>query len=387
MRVLIFGAGGVGVGFMGDLLSRASAEIVFADVNTALVQSLSRHRQYTINKADLQRVSQLTVSGVEAFDTGRPEGRDRLVEELARADLAITSVGARVLPLVGQAVAEALRSVPDRLPLNFLCCENHRDAAGLLRESVSQVLGAEQAQARCGFVNTVVGRMCQNLTRADRDLPPLTPDLDTVILVEDYDPFPVDAGALRGTVPPMPCLEAVPTDRFVAYEHRKLYGHNGVHALLGVLGKARGYTYFYEAGQDAELDALARRAMWEEVGAALVRAHPQHFTEQSIDTFAANLYARLVNPVFADEIERGTRDTLRMIRPEDGRLAVAALFVAAQGIEPRAMAVGVAAALRDNGLGLEGLSEVLAEADPQAAAVVKDLVERELLTNPSSVLR
>ncbi len=363
---------------MGDLLSRASAEIVFADVNSALVESLSRHRQYTINKADLERVSQLTVSGVQALDTSRPEAGERLVAELSAADFCITSVGARVLPTVGQAIAQALRAVSARSPLNFLCCENHRDAAGLLRQAVSEVLGAEQAEARCGFVNTVVGRMCQNLTRADRDLPPLTPDLDTVILVEDYDPFPVDAGAVRGPVPAMPCLEAVPTDRFVAYEHRKLYGHNGVHALLGVLGKARGYTYFYEAGRDVELDALARRAMWEEVGAALVRAHPQHFTEQSIDAFAADLYARLVNPVFADEIERGARDTLRMIRPEDGRLAVAALFVAAQGIEPRAMCVGVAAALRDNGLGLEGLTEVLAEADPQAAALVRDLVVAEL---------
>ncbi len=378
MRVLIFGAGGVGLGFMGDLAYRASARLVFADVNSALVESLANHRQYTISKADLERVTPLTVSGVEAFDTGRPASRDRLVAELAAADFCITSVGARVLPLVGRSIADALRDVPDRSPLNFLCCENHRDAASLLHDAVAEGLGREQAEARCGFVNSVVGRMCQNLTRADRDLPPLTPDLDAVILVEDYDPFPVDAGALRGPAPPMPCLEPVPTDRFVAYEHRKLYGHNGVHALLGVLGKARGYAYFYEAGQDPELDRLGRRAMWDEVGAALVRAHPQHFTEASMDAFASNLYARLVNPVFADEIQRGARDTLRMIRPEDGRLAVAALFVAAQGLQPAAMCQGVAAALRDNGLGIEGLTEVLAEAEPEAAAVVRELVENAL---------
>jgi mannitol-1-phosphate 5-dehydrogenase len=378
MRVLIFGAGGVGLGFMGDLLGRVSAEIIFADVNTVLVDSLARHGQYTFSKADLEKISPVTVRGVRAVDTGRPEGRAQLAEELAAADFCITSVGARVLPLVGKGLAEALREGPERAPLNFLCCENHRDAAGLLREAVAGVLGPAEAEARCGFVNTVVGRMCQNLTRLDRDLPPLTPDLEAVILVEDYDPFPIDAGAWRGPLAPMPCLEPVPTEQFVAYEHRKLYGHNGVHALLGVLGKARGYQFFYEAGQDAELDALARRAMWEEIGAALVRAHPRYFTEASIDAFATNLYARLVNPVFADEIERGAKDTLRMIRPEDGRLAVAALFVAAQGLEPRAMCAGVAAALRDNGLGIEGLAEVLAEAEPGAAEVVKSLVVREL---------
>ena len=393
MRVLIFGAGAVGLGFMGDLLSRASADLVFADVNSPLVASLARRGQYTISKADLEKISPLTVRGVRAVDTGQPGGRAQLAEELAVADFCLTSVGARALPLVGKSLAAALRQGPERTPLNCLCCENHRDAAGLLREAVAGVLGAEEAAARCGFVNAVVGRMCQsltphplslrergktNLTRADRDLPPLTPDLDTVLLVEDYDPFPLDAGAWRGPVAAPPCLEPVPTAQFVAYEHRKLYGHNGVHALLGVLGKARGYKFFSEAGQDAELDALARRALWEEVGAALVRAHPRYFTEASMDVFASNLYARLVNPVFADEIERGAKDTLRMIRPEDGRLAGAALFVAAQRIEPRALCAGVAAALRDNGLRIEALAEVLAEAEAGPAEQVMVLVAGEL---------
>ncbi len=378
MRVVIFGAGGVGLGFMGDLLSRAGADLVFADVNSALVASLARRGGYTINKADLRKVTSLTIRKVDALDTGSGSGRARLVEELAAADFAITATGAKVLPLVGRTVGEALREVPERPPLNFLCCENHRDAAGLLRDAVAEMLGRDEAEVRCGFVNTVVGRMCQNLTRAERDLPPLTPDLDTVILVEDYDPFPVDAGALRGRAPAMPCLEAIPSDQFRAYEHRKLYAHNGVHALLAVLGKRRGYEYFYQAAQDEAIDRLGRRAMWEETGAALVRAHPQYFTEASIDAFAADLYARLTNPVFADPVDRGARDTLRMIRPEDGRLSGAALFVAAQGLEPRAMSLGVAAALLENGLGLEGLSEAFAEAPREAAECVRGCVEQAL---------
>jgi mannitol-1-phosphate/altronate dehydrogenase len=194
----------------------------------------------------------------------------------------------------------------------------------VLRASVAEVLGAEDAEARFGFVNTVVGRMCQALTRADRDLPPVTPDAEQVFLVEDYDPFPVDAGALRGAVPVMACLEAVPSEQFAAYEHRKLYAHNGVHALMGVLSKLRGYRYFYEAGQDPELDRIGRRGMFEEMAQALVRAHPRYFTTESLQEFAVDLYARLVNPVFGDEAARGTRDTLRMIRPEDGRLSGAA---------------------------------------------------------------
>lgn len=379
MRVVIFGAGAVGLGFMGDLLQRSGAAQVYADVNSALVASLRRHGLYTVSKADLQAVTQFSIAGAGALDSGLPESRPRLAEELAEADFAITSVGARALPLVGKMIAEITRDFPSRSqPLDILCCENHADAAALLRGSLAEVLGPDEAHARFGCVNTVVGRMCQALTRADRDLPPLTPDLDQVFLVEDYDPFPVDAGAFLGPVPPMCCLEAVPTDRFHAYEHRKLYAHNGVHALLAVLAKLRGYRYFYEAGQDPELDAVGRRGMFWEMGAALLAAHPQHFTADSIRAFADNLYARLVNPVFADEVARGTRDTLRMIRPEDGRLSGAAIFVAEQGLSPRAMCLGVAAALRDNGLDLDGLEPALAGAAPDVAAEVRALVAAAL---------
>ena len=303
-------------------------------------------------------------------------------DDVKRMVASTVDFGGRIDILVNNAAADVYGVITELEPEDWQQVMNV-NLYGAIR-CIQAVLPRMRARGSGCIVNisSVVGRMCQNLTAADRDLAPLTPDLEAVIQVEDYDPFPVDVGALWGPAPAMPCLEPVPTERFVAYEHRKLYGHNGVHALLGVLGRARGYTYFYEAGQDAELDALGRQAMWEEVGAALVRAHSEHFTAASMDAFAANLYARLVNPVFADEIERGARDTLRMIRPEDGRLAVAALFVAAQGIEPWAMCQGVAAALRDNGLGMEGIAEVLGEAEEGAAEVVRTLVTREMMNDP-----
>lgn len=379
MRVVIFGAGGVGLGFMGDLLPRSGAALVFVEVNSALVESLNRHGVYTINKADLETVTQFTVGNFLALDSGQEQSYPRLAEELAAADFAITAVGVRVLPRIGQFLAELSQKLwPRQQPLDILCCENHRNAAGLLRDSVTGVLGADQADRRFGFVNTVVGRMCQNLTPQERDLPSLTPDLETVILVEDYDPFPIDRGALRGPVPAMACLEAVETARFRAYEHRKLYSHNGVHALLAVLGKLRGYEFFYQAGEDVALDRIGRQAMWKEIGAALVKAHPDCFTAENFDVFAQDLYRRLVNPAFGDMIERGARDTLRMIRPEDGRLSGAALFVAEQGLRPRAMSLGIVAALRDNRRGPEELQEALAQASPAAAEVVRGLVTQAL---------
>ena len=374
MLAVVFGAGAVGVGFMGDLLQQSGARTIFYEVNSAVAQSLARQGRYTISKADLERVTPLEVGGVTALDGTDPQSRPRLAEALAGADLALTSVGARALPLIGALLAEvsADRPRPSR-PLHVLCCENHRDAAGLLAESLTAGLGPEEASARFACVNTVVARMCQLLPPAERNLPPLTPDLEQAVLVEAYEPFPVDAGALRGPAPALAHLEAVPGDRFPAYEHRKLYAHNGVHALLAVLGQRRGYEFFHQAGTDPELDRLGRQALWEEVGAALVRAHPQVFSEADFDAFARDLYARLVNPVFGDSVERGVRGSLRMIRPEDGRLSTAALFVAQQGRAPQALCRGVAAVLLDNGLDLAGLEPALVGAAPAAAEQVREL--------------
>jgi mannitol-1-phosphate/altronate dehydrogenase len=260
--------------------------------------------------------------------------------------------------------------------LDILCCENHRDAAGLLRETMAASAPGLVAGGDYGFVNTIVARMCQNLTRTERDLEPLTPDVDTVMVVEAWEPFPLDRDALVGSVPEIAHLEPVPAGVFLAYEHRKLYAHNGVHALLSALGKMRGFEHYYQVADDAEIDRVGRRAMWEEIGAALVRAHPEVFTREGMDEFAEDLYGRLVDPVFADRIERGAKDTLRMIRPEDGRLSTAALFAAEQGLEPRAMSLGVAAVMEDHGVDREGLEPALAGFPAAATAVLRELVDQ-----------
>ena len=381
MEALILGAGGVGLGFVSELLGRSGWQMTFADIDSDLVAALKRYGSVTFNKVGVQ-IEQIQISGLSAIDLSAPNVRLELAEALAAADLVFTATGAGAFPAVGKLLASAAESVDfTRQPLNVLCCENHEDAAAALREATRQAMSnPEMLVERFAFVNTIVARMCQRLTTDERDLPPVAPGLDVVIVSEAYGLFPIDGSTAAAPVPEFEGLRILSGPEFEAWDHRKLYAHNGVHALLGVLGNLAGHTYMYECCQDPELDEVGRRAMWEEVGGALVRVHPQVFTCADHNAFAEDLYGRITNKLFADTTDRATRNSLRMIQCQEGRLSKAAEFVLRFGGQPRAMALGIAGVMILNDRPHQQVAELLDYIDPSVRDELIGLTEEAFAT-------
>lgn len=375
MNAVVFGAGAVGLGFLGELLTRSGYRPIFVDIDTSLVAALDSHGEYVFHKVgeDTERVR---VTGIAAASLQYPQGRAQLVASLGKAQAVFTAAGSEALPAIGGALADALRATRlTRCRLNVFCCENHRDAAEALRQATEKALveGAELID-KLGFVNTVVARMCQRLTTTERDLSPVTPDSDTVIVAEDFDLFPVEGEVTAEPRPHFRGVKYLCAEEFEAWEKRKTFAHNGVHALLAVLGKLKGYRYLYEAGQDSEIDGIARGAMWEEVGPALVKAHPQWLSTADQDAFAHDLYARLVSRSFGDTIERGVRGSMRMVSAQDGRLIRAARFVAEQGITPYRLCLGAAGVLHLNDISRGDVAAISRAADHELSENIVELV-------------
>ena len=381
MEALILGAGGVGLGFVSELLGRSGWQMTFADIDSDLVAALKRYGSATFNKVGVQ-IEQIQISGLSAIDLSSPNVRIELAEALAAADLVFTAAGARAFPAVGKLLAAAAESVDlAHQPLNILCCENHEDAAAALREATSHAMSSPELLAeKFAFVNTIVARMCQRLTTDERNLPPVAPGLDAVIVSEAYQLFPIDGSAAAAPVPEFEGLRILSGPEFEAWDHRKLYAHNGVHALLGVLGKLAGHTYTCECRQDPELDEIGRRAMWEEVGGALVRAHPQVFTCVDHNAFAEDIYGRITSKLFADTTDRATRNSMRMIQSQDGRLSKAAEFVLRFGGQPRALALGIAGVMILNDRPQQQVAELLDYIDPSVRAELIALTEEAFAT-------
>jgi len=376
VKALILGAGGVGLGFVGELLSTSGWEMTFADIDSELVAALNKQGYATFSKIG-QQIEQVQISPVSAIDLSMPNADDQLTEALAEIDLVFTAAGVRAFEPVGKLLASAAEStIFAHEPLNILCCENHHNTAAALIEATGQAMNApELVETRFAFVNTVVARMCQRLTSDECALPPVAPGLDIVIASESYQLLPIDGSAAAAPVPHFDGLQVLSGPEFAAWDHRKLYAHNGVHALLGILGKLAGHTYMHECRQDPDVDAVGRRAMWEELGGALVRAHPQVFTRADHDAFAEDLYGRITNKLFADTTDRATHNTIRMIQPQDGRVSKAAEFVLQFGGQPRALALGIAGVMILNDKPQQQVASLLEHIDPAVRSELIALTE------------
>lgn len=372
MNAVVFGAGGVGLGFLGELLTRSEYQPAFVDIDDQVIRALQRQGSYTFNKVG-EGVRPVAVRDVRAIYPERLAGREAVVAAVARAQIVFTAAGARALPSIGAALAQVVQTGQlDHSPVNVLCCENHRNAALALRQATEDALADDAAVGDSfRFVNTVVARMCQRLTTKERNLPPITPDSDVVIVAEDYDLLPADGSAAAEPTPQITGLEFLAYDKFEAWDTRKLFAHNGVHALLAVLGRLKGYRYFYEAGEDPEIDAIARGMLWEEVGPALVHRFAEWFSTAEHDAFAHDLYGRVISRDFADTLERGVRNSIRMISSEDGRLSRAAQFVAEQGISPYRLCLGIAGVLHLNEIAAADIHSAL---EPEQSGLTEDIV-------------
>lgn len=332
----MYGAGSIGRGFIGQLLSESGYEVVFVDVNDALVARLNADRVYPLRFVSNGGAREIQVRGVRAV-----HGRDReaVAAAIAGADLMATAVGVGVLPRVAGFIAAGLErrwSKAGAAPLDVIICENLIDANQHLRRLVSEALPEPQRawlEERVGFVEASIGRM----------VPVMTPDMQEGnplrVWVEEYQELPVDRDAFRGPLPAVRSL--VPFSPFRFYIQRKLFIHNLGHALTAYLGQRKGYRFVWEAAGDAEVRRTARGAMME---SARALAAEHGVALRDLEAHVDDLLARFDNRLLGDTLDRVGRDLPRKLGPED-RLVGALRACVRNGVEPDDVCTGIAAAL------------------------------------------
>lgn len=336
-QAVIFGAGNIGRGFIGQLFSESDYEVTLVDIDRPLLDALNARRAYTVRLVDNDGERDVLVGPVRALHA---EQQDAVVKAVLHAELMATAVGARALPYVAPNIAAGVgqrAAAGVEAALNCIVCENLKGAAGILRGMVEEHLSAEERaylSERVGFVDTVIGRM----------VPPLTPEMraqdPALIRVEPYKELPVDRAGFVGPVPRVAAMEAC--DDFYVYTARKLYVHNCGHAVLAYLGYLRGYTYGYEALADPEVDAVLSAAWQESIAGQVARYGVQ---AAWLQRHAAELHRRFANRALGDTVYRLGRDPVRKLGPED-RLVAPARLAEAAGMSPHALARVIAAALR-----------------------------------------
>ena len=338
------GAGNIGRGFMGELLSAGGYRVTFIDVDRPLVDALADRGAYEVHHISNTGDEAVRVTGVRAIHA---DDREAAADAIAGCAVASTAVGVRALaavaPMLAAGIARRLARGAD--PLNVITCENLIGAGRRLQALVWQTMErlAEDAgapppdrsafESRIGFVEAVVSRMVPIVPEATRRRDPLW------IACEPYARLPVDATAIRGPVPHVAGLE--PVANILAHQQRKLATHNMSHAVCAYLGYAAGHALVWQALDDPAVEGVVRAAM-AETGRALVARFGFDPDEQQ--AYEADLLARYRNRALADQVVRVAADPLRKLGPDD-RLIGSARLCLQEGVDPEHVVGGIRAAL------------------------------------------
>ncbi|MHB9031641.1 MAG: mannitol dehydrogenase family protein [Anaerolineae bacterium] len=349
MNAIMFGAGNIGRGFLGQLFSESGYFVTFIDIDDPLISALRDNGGYTlrlVNNANTVGTRITPVSGILSGD------KAQVVAAISQASIGATAVGARALPFIAPTVAigiTARMNAGMNDPLNLIICENLKGAAAYFRGLVSEHLDAPAKaymDTHIGFVDTVIGRM----------VPELPPELKaqdrTMVIAEPYKELPVDSAGFVGPIPHIVGMEA--HDNFGLFTARKLYLHNAGHAVLAYLGYLRKYNLGYEALEDSEIRPILEAALDESL-LGIVRQYGAD--EHWLRAHVADLIERFANRVLADPVLRLGRDPLRKLAPND-RLVGAARVAETTGQVPVNLAWGIAAGLRFDAPGDDKAAEL-----------------------------
>lgn len=337
MKLVHFGAGRIGRSFIGQLFSKAGWEVVFVDVDRAIIDELNRRRQYSVVIKDRESgvIEVRDVRGVHAGD------EEDVEVEVAGADLLSTAVGksavAGLAGPVARGIVKRYKKNPKK-PIDIVLCENMKDASSFFRGKLKEQLPAGfPIDSYIGFVETSIGKMVPLMSKEDRSKAPL------LVYAESYNTLIVDRLGFRGEIPDVPGIE--PKSHMKAWVDRKLYIHNLGHAVLSYTSFAffPEYRYVWQAVSNPTLHAFTKYAMWES-GRALIAEYPGEFDSCSIEAHIEDLLGRFGNRALGDTVYRAGVDLYRKLSPDD-RVIGAIKLCLKQNIRPLYISLGAAAAM------------------------------------------
>ena len=332
-RAIQFGAGNIGRGFIGAVLSEAGYHVVFADVNMEVIDRINKDGAYTVHIMDVES-RDVRISNISGVDSGGGE----IVDEIVRAEIITTAVGLRILPFIAPAIAKGIaarRAAGVGEPLNVIACENGIRATSQLREEVYKHLSAEEAawcDAHVGFADCSV----------DRIVPPVRSENPIDVVVENFYEWNVEEKSFVGGAPHIEGMNLA--DNLLAYIERKLFTLNTGHAITAYLGRMKGLATIDESIADPAIFAIVKEAM-QQSGQALVEKFG--FDRDAHFKYIDKIIGRFKNPYLKDDVARVGREPLRKLSSTD-RLGKPMMTAREYGLPCDKLLLGIGAALHYN---------------------------------------
>jgi len=353
MNNVHFGAGNIGRGFIGKVLRENNYDVVFVDVNEALIDAINQKKEYKVELLADQPIVE-TVTKVRGLHSLTQE--EEVILAIQAADLITTSVGVNILPRIAPVLAKALQSKTSSLQI--IACENALNASDILKEEIEKLIEIPQ---QIQFLNTAV----------DRIVPTQTNDDVLYVKVEPFYEWVIESK-------PLPIKGVKFVDDLFPYIQRKLFTVNTGHACVAYLGFQLEYKTTSQAIQDSNVEGFLRRVL-NETGTYLIKTYG--FDEAEHKAYQEQTIERFKNVHIIDPVTRIARNPKRKLSAQD-RLIYPANELVKLGIQPTALIELIVYALQyrePSDVEAMEIQSMLSSDDSNAIHLITGLDERSSL--------
>jgi len=336
-NVVIWGAGRIGRGFIGDLFNDAGYAITYIDQAQALVDGLSKNQSYRVVRSTGE--NEIVPVDISDYQILYVTQKEKIQKAINQVDLIAIAVYPQNFEEVATQLQSHLihrRTIRENVPLDILICTNLIHAGPKFEKFLLAGLADDQLEffeKQIGIVETLVIRICPN--------PPddVVADHPFVVWTNGYDILPVDTNGFKGELPEMSTLRFVKDMR--AEEIRKIYTYNMCHAVLSFHGHMVGHTLLVDCLADDRIRREAQGAL-DEVSRALQTAYG--FSAEEMKVWIDGIIEQTNNPTVGDTVVRSAADPLRKLKHED-RLIGPIMLCLKHDIFPKHLIKATAAAL------------------------------------------
>lgn len=327
-KVVHFGAGNIGRGFIGALFSQSGYHVTFVDIADEIINQLNEEKTYLVKLATEQgEVTKIDhVSGLNNMTQ-----ESEVIEAIKTATYLTTAIGPNILPhiapLIAKGIAERVKASDEKIYI--IACENQISSTDILKNFILDYLEEETKTAmqdKVFFFNSAVDRIVpiQN-TKGSLD-----------VLVESYYEWVVET---KETIPHVEGMTIV--EELAPFIERKLFTVNTGHAVIAYLGYLANKLTIDETLADPEVLQQVKATL-NETGAYLIKQYNLNPDEH--EKYINKIIQRFKNPYLNDGVTRVGRSPIRKLGPED-RLVRPAVQAQKAGLSFDYLAKAMAAAL------------------------------------------
>jgi mannitol-1-phosphate 5-dehydrogenase len=315
-KAVHFGGGNIGRGFVAEFLHNSGYEVVFVDVMDNLIKTLQDTPSYTVTEIGEDGERTFTIDHFRAINSKHE--MDKVVHEIATADVVTCAVGPNILKFVAEPVAKAIEARTLDYPLAVIACENAINATttwrGFIEKYIEDKLNKDtlkDIEKRARYANSAI----------DRIVPQQDPDAGMNVKIEKFFEWCVEEKPFEngGKKPEIKGVHYV--GDLEPYIERKLFTVNTSHATAAYYGYNRKIAYVHEVLHNKELHDIVRAAV-KETAKLIIDKHGIGQKEQ--DDYVESIISRISNPTLKDNVERVGRAPLRKLSRKERFIGPAA---------------------------------------------------------------